>query len=172
MGIFDKLEQAQAQAADFEVRREQLGPLQLWLEVRRRSARIVALNAALFAPPLVLGVNNAYALLFALSTLIMLSALQPNTDSVADSVTVGWQRNIIVWSQKWWIGALVALFFASGAWIELFQSHSYHGWTTGQGMIVLGLSALAWHRLKFGEKTKAMIEAHNSLGVPYVWSWW
>ncbi len=172
MGVFDKLEQAQAQQADFQERAEQLTYLNSFLGVKNASARIVLLNAIIVTPPMIFGAFSWVAIFFAISALILLAAIQPNADSLTDLASVGWMQKIIRWTKHWWVGAIFAFFFLIGGWGNLFDGAPHYLWNTWQGLAFGALSAFAWYQLKLGGKTKAMIEMHDSLGVKYVWSWW
>jgi multisubunit Na+/H+ antiporter MnhB subunit len=175
MSIFDQLENAQAQAQQQQEIESVVNILRSWLEVKRRFARIVAINAVWFGVPLLFGVHSFAGLAFCIAILIFLNNVAPTPSSVSDPAAVGWQIKIYNWTGRWWVGALVAWFFGISAWGRLlsgeFHDHSQH-LAVYQGIAVFLLSTLAWLVLQYGPRTNGMISTLRDLGVNYVRPIW
>ncbi|WMT46587.1 MAG: hypothetical protein RE468_11930 [Acidithiobacillus caldus] len=172
MSIFDQLENAQAQATQNQEAEKARKMLWGWLEVKRRFARIVGINAAYFGIPMLFGVSSFLATTFCLSVLILLNNLAPNPETARDLDAIGWQIRLTGWTEKWWVGALVAWFFGIGAWAHLIEHGPQFGPAQTQGVILIALSALGWFMLKFGPRTNGLISLMKDLGGHYVRTLW
>jgi hypothetical protein len=174
MSIFDKLENAQAQAAQNQEQQQAVGILLFFLEIKKRFARIVGVNGLYFGLPMALGIPNIVGTIFCLTSLIVLNNISPTPATAQDPEARGLQNRIGGWTRKWWVGALIAWFFGIKAWADLFQDGPQ--WANHavmmQGATLIALSAFAWAMLKFGPRTGGMISVVKGLGGQYVRSVW
>lgn len=157
MGALDKIKQAQQAARQRPQQEAILNEAIRWRMLRQASAELIQystpflLLSALFR-------EDSSALFYLLFGLIFLTVLQPTAYNIANDTQVSWRFTIVTLMSSWWgpwfVGGFWFMNFVTGQHIRLSNLFSMSHVVTAVAMA--GIAGLAWWKLRYGAKTKAL----------------
>ncbi len=157
MGALDKIKQAQEKAKQRPKQQAILNEAIRWRMMRQASAELIQystpflLLSALFR-------DKSSALFYLLFGLLFLATLQPTAKNIAVNTKVSWRFNVVTLMSSWWgpwfVGGFWFMNFVTGQNIRLSNLFSRSHVITAVAMA--GIAGLAWWKLRYGAKTKAL----------------